>query len=267
MEIPTYPYNKELLNNKTMWPWFFKDMLYKGYLSKYIDRICTFSDDEYIYGIKTINICNGICIDNFHAEYNKKEKDDCINLLTVAQFQKSHGYERIIKGLKKYYEDNKIKKRVVFHMVGYGEELSYYKSLVKKYKLQDYVILYGKKIGKDLNDIYNIADIGLGCFGLYKRKIEISSALKTREYLAHGLPVVSGAFEDAFEKESCEYYLQFPNDKSEVSIMEIVSFYNALLRKYNVEKLKNNIFCYAKRNVDMKVVMRPIIDYIINFEN
>ena len=36
-EVPTYPYDKELLQNKTMWPWYFKDKVYIGQLKKIVD--------------------------------------------------------------------------------------------------------------------------------------------------------------------------------------------------------------------------------------
>lgn len=260
MEIPTYPYYKELISSKTMWPWYFKDIIYKSSLEKYIDRICTFSDEKKIFNIQTINICNGICVEEFHEQNISARKEDCVNLLAVAQFQKSHGYERIIKGLYNYYKEKKTKKRVVIHMVGYGEELAYYKKLVTKYELHDYVIFYGKKTGKELDEIFNNADIGMGCFGLYKRKIKTISSLKVGEYLARGIPVVSGVHEKVFEKEACDYYIEFPNDNSEVSIDEIVSFYERLYE--TEEKLQNKIREYAKRNVDMSITMKPVIDYI-----
>ncbi len=59
-ELPTYPYDRELFQNGTMWPWFFKDRHYRKQLKKYVDRLVTFSEDDYIWGIKTIRIINGI---------------------------------------------------------------------------------------------------------------------------------------------------------------------------------------------------------------
>jgi len=62
-EIPTLLGDYELLQHKTMWPWFFKEKWNKRYLRKSIDRIVTFSGEDIIYGIPTIKTVNGIDMD------------------------------------------------------------------------------------------------------------------------------------------------------------------------------------------------------------
>lgn len=58
-EIPTYPYDHEGKDLK-MLPLKIKDKLWKKYLFKYVDRIVTHSDDDYIFDIKTIKASNAI---------------------------------------------------------------------------------------------------------------------------------------------------------------------------------------------------------------
>ena len=148
-------------------------------------------------------------------------------------------------------------------MVGEGEELELYKSLVKKHHLEEYVRFYGKRIGKDLDAVYNKADIAMGTFAFYKAGITISSALKVKEYMAKGFPVVSGCYEDSFGKEDIDFYLGFANDDSTVDMAKVVRFYENLLVKYGSrEALRDRIRSYAKEKVDMSVVMKPVIDYI-----
>ena len=67
IEIPTYPFGRELLSSPTMWPWYFKDKLYKGKANRYINRVVTYSDDETIYDIPTIRIMNGVDVNRIHA--------------------------------------------------------------------------------------------------------------------------------------------------------------------------------------------------------
>ena len=260
LEIPTYPYGKELLSSKTMWPWFFKDIMYRHQIMKYINRIVTYTDDEYIYGIPTIRVKNGITVDKIQPIINEYNNE--IHLLAVAQFQKSHGYERVIKGLNRYYKMEH-SENVILNMVGYGTEISYYKKLVAKYNLEDKVIFHGYKQGDDLNKIYAFTDVALGVFGLYKRGISKSSALKIREYLAYGLPVVSGCREDAFDNNlECEFYKEYSNDNSDINIHDMVLFYNRLKKKYSKYSLRKLIHEYAKENVDMEITMQDIITYI-----
>ena len=93
-----------------------------------------------------------------------------IRLLAVATFQKSHGYERVIKGLALYYHGSADSK-VELYLVGNGEETIKYKKMVQRYELEPYVIFCGRKIGSELDYLYESMDIALGPFGLYKRKI------------------------------------------------------------------------------------------------
>lgn len=263
LEIPTYPYGRELLGDFSMFPFYFKDIWYRRQLKKYIDLIVTFSNDKQIFGIPTIQTMNGIAVDEQKVVCDNKA-DDVIRLLAVAMFQKSHGYERIIKGLAEYYRDDG-ERKVELHLVGDGSELGLYKKLVREYHLEEYVFFYGKRNGEELEKSYNCADIGLSCFGLYKRNISRSSALKVREYLAKGIPVVTGCYEDILDGGITQFVLMFSNDKSVIDVKKIIEFYDKI---YNSEKMMsrgevhNRIRDFAKSRIDMQVVLQPVIDYI-----
>ena len=262
LEVPTYPYYKELICDKTMWPWVIKDLIYRNEIGKYVDRIVTFSDDDDIYGVPTIKLQNGIIVDKIQPKYTEKHCGSEIHLVAVAQFQKSHGYERIIESLYKYYKMN-CKYNIILHMVGEGKELRYYKRLVKKFELGEKVIFHGFKTGEELEKIYKISDIALGSFGGYKINQYKSSALKIREYLAYGLPIVSGMREDAFLTISeSEFYMELPNDASSIDMYDIVAFYIMLTGKYSKYELRTLIHDYAKKNNDMSVTMKPIVEYV-----
>ena len=264
LEVATFPYRKELLQDYGMWPWFFKDMLYSGRIKRFVDKVVTFTEDELIFDIPTIRTHNGIIVDDVPMGISQdviKNGLNRINLIAVAQFQKSHGYERIIKGLADYYSKPR-EKDVYLYMVGEGDQKAYYERLTQRYGLQKYVIFHGKKSGNELNALYDDSDIGLSCFGLYKRGIDISSALKVREYLAHGLPIVSGVREDVFDEEGNSYFLRFPNDKSNVSIERIVNFYCELVSNKKKERLREDIRSFAKQKLDMEIVLKPVIEYL-----
>ena len=99
----------ELFQSKSMWPWFFKDIFYKEKIGKNIDRVVTYSNEEKIYNINTIRISNGIIVGK-PPEVNEEMRHSyrkTVNFLAVAQFQKSHGYERVIEGLAQYNKNPK----------------------------------------------------------------------------------------------------------------------------------------------------------------
>ncbi len=262
LEIATFPYGRELLDDFTMFPYYFKDLWYRRQLKKYIDRIVTFSRDQEIYGIPTIQTMNGILVEE-QKVVSGGGRQDVIRLLAVAIFQKSHGYERCIEGLAHYYR-KKRNRRIELHMVGEGTELEYYKKLVRSNHLEEYVIFYGRKGGEELDAVYENADIGLGCFGLYKRNINLSSVLKVREYLAKGLPIITGCREDILDRQETEYVYTFPNDSSYVNMKYVVSFYDKIYGKEDRREVHRQIRNYAKEVVDMEKVLQPVIQYLID---
>lgn len=191
------------------------------------------------------------------------QNEQIIRLLAVATFQNYHGYERIIKGLAQHYH-GKADRKIELYMVGNGRELIKYKKMVKQYALEKSVQFCGRKIGPELDHIYDYMDIALGSFGMYKEKVYKSSSLKVREYLAKGMPVVCGCRDDAFEGDkSYKYYLEFPNDNTVVNMQMIVDFYRSIYEAdRDREQIHREIREYAKKTVDLSVTMRPVMEYI-----
>ena len=258
VEIATYPYTKELLTSFSMWPYFLKDRFYRRYAKSVIDRIVTYSQDSQIFGVPTIRVMNGVTVDDYN--YYVDKTDEVIDLVAVASMRKVHGYERIIEGLNDYKKTD-AKRIVKLHLVGDGPCLKKYKKLTKKYGLEDWVIFYGNKTGKELDEIFKNADIGLGSLNYHL----VSSNLKIREYLAYGIPVISSCYEDIFlHNPNSGFYMKIPNDKSHVSVQTIIEYYDTLSRKYNGNKgkMREEIHLFAEKNVDMKIVMMPIVEYI-----
>ncbi len=263
LEIPTYPYYMELLQSRSMWPWFFKDRFHRRELRKYVDRIVTFSSDDVIHGIPTIRTINGIDVSRVSpVKSERNDESNNIRLLAVAQFQPSHGYERVIKGIERYYACGG-KRNIELHMVGEGSESKKYRRIVAKSDVSDHVIFHGSMKGQELSKIYDNMDIGLGGFGLYKRRIKTSSSLKVREYLAKGLPVSCGAPNDAFFTGGKQYQFEYPNDKSVIDLNEMLDWYDRLVSEYGGRnKLACDIRRFAEKTVDIFETMGPVIDYL-----
>lgn len=262
IEIPSYPYLRDSYFHNfrhlfRSFPDLIKDLIYTKKLKKSVDRIVTFSEDDEIYKIPTIKSMNGIDVQAVQLVQSIKD-DIQINMISVAMIAPHHGYERVIEGLHDYYCEGG-NMNLVYHCVGYGSEIKYYKELTKEYHLEKHVIFYGKKSGSDLEDIYSKMHLGLDCFGLYKDKRYYVSSIKAREYLAKGLPVVSGVRSDVFERYPTDYYLEFPNDNSPLDMKQIIIFYNNVYKQQNIHE---NIREYAKKTIDNSVVMKEIVDFI-----
>ena len=225
-------------------------------MKKYIDRIVTFTNDEEIFGIKTISINNGISLEDISIiKKDKKEDKNKINFIGVAGISFWHGFDRMLLAMVEYYKKTP-KKEVIFYIVGDGDKvvIDSLKKIVKDNNLEKYVRFYGYKFGKELDEIYNKADIAVGSLGAFRKNIQVGSALKVREYCAKGLPFILSE-EDTCIKEVFMY--KIINDETIFDIEEIIEWYNNL--KVSAEEIRE----YTKNNLTWDIQMKRVVDYIL----
>lgn len=260
LEIPTYPYSGERHPGLLNWCMFKWDEIYLNKVHQYIDAIATFTFDEEMWKIPTIHIQNGINVNQIHQKkYNNISGD--VNLIAVALLQPYHGYERILKGMFEYYQEE-VDKKVVFHIIGDGPEKEYYESLVSEYHLEEYVHFYGRKTTEEMDEYFDIADIGICSLGTYKKRLELSSELKSKEFMARGIPFIYGCNLDIEDCLDTDMACKYPNDSSVISIQSILAFYDKIKTK-NIE-VGNRMREMAFQKVDISVSMKPILDYMEN---
>ena len=227
MEIPTYPYDQEYGN----W-WFkrqiFQDKIFRNLLAKHLDAIVTFSDDDFIFGQRTIKISNGIDFNKIKIKQKTNDTTKELNLIGVAEIHYWHGFDRLVEGLANYYSkphDYIVK----FHVVGYffsKEDERIFRSVISKNQMDEHVIIYGKKNGEELDDIFNNCDIGIGSLGRHRVGIQNIKTLKNREYAARGIPFIYSETDNDFEDKP--YILKIPADETPVDINKILLFYKNL---------------------------------------
>jgi len=259
-EIPTYPYDKELKNNLRERVKLFIDKIYRLGFKKYVDKIATVSKHDVIFGIPTIKFVNGISCADIQVRITRIQEQNTINLIAVATFAKWHGYDRLIEGLKNYYTLG-LATKVYIHFVGNGQELDQYKEIVKKYNLSEKVFFHGPLFGNELTNVFNMCDIGVCTLGFHRKGISLSSELKSREYLARGMPIISSAKIDVLPPDF-KYCLYVPEDESPIDIQAVVHFYNNLVAENNVSKVTSEIRNFAEKYCEMSFTMKPIVDYI-----
>lgn len=224
VEIPTYPYDKECPPGLTWWMLYSLDKLYRTQVKKYVDLITTYSEDSEIFGIKAIQICNGVDYDKISIRIPQNETDE-IRLLAVAGLARWHGYDRLLKGIGEYYQQGG-KRKVIMHIVGKGNALAEYEEIVERYGIQEYYVFHGEKRGEELTPIYDMCDIGIECLGLFRKSVTMSSSLKSREYVAKGLPFVMAGQSDVLEGK--EFVLKVPDNETPIDVEDIVKFYDQM---------------------------------------
>lgn len=263
VEIPTYPYDMEISSRIIDYPFLIKDRINRKSLHKYVDRFVSVEDSPEIFGIKSIKVINGLAVETITPkEYSNK--GNAINIIMVAMYADWHGVDRLLSGLAHYYQ-NGGERDIVLHLVGTGRDslIDKFKLITQNNKIESHVILYGYMYGKQLDEVYNLCDIAVDSLGCHRKNIYLLSDLKSREYLAKGLPIVGSCKIDVLE-EDYPYYLRFPSDDTDIDMNQIVRFYEDTYGRVNHEDVVTNIRNYAIKHVDISNTMKPIISFILD---
>ena len=109
-----------------------------------------------------------------------------------SYFYEWHGLDLLLEGLESQICDD-------FHIHLVGEMPV---ALLDKAKqLKDSITIHGSKGFEESQEIVRSCDLGISCLALKRKGLKEASALKVREYLANGLPVVLTYREAAFPQD------------------------------------------------------------------
>ena len=224
MEIPTYPYDNEY-KAQGISRQIFQDKIFRNQLAKHLDAIVTFSDFDKIFGQRTIKISNGIDFDSVKMKTTINDTSKELNLIGVAEIHEWHGFDRIVRGLADYYSKPQ-DYLVEFHVIGYffSKEIEdEFRKIISDNHMENYVILYGKKHGTELDNLFDKCDFGIGSLGRHRVGIDKIKTLKNREYAARGIPFIYSETDSDFDPKP--YVLKAPADESPIEIQRIIDFY------------------------------------------
>lgn len=191
---------------------------------------------------KTLKMGNGILITDDIPLTKAVWPSNKLNLIAVAQLADWHGYDRMLYALAELKKQN-ITYELTFTVVGDGEALPLLKKLSRELNLEN-VSFTGRLTGRDLDKVFENAHIGVASLGLYRKGLYEASDLKTREYMARGLPVIAAGEDPDFD-DDCPYRIPVENGDEIASIIKMIKFLPKKLenfepcavREYSVKKL------------------------------
>jgi len=230
MEVPTYPYDGEFatLPLKYRIEHIF-DKMFRCKLASYMDAIVTFTDEQEIFGQRTICISNGVDFDSIPLHKPIAVTSE-IHLIGVAEVHPWHGFDRLIKGLGEYYRQqpvaNSNKPDVFFHVVGGVSEsmMRDFQAIIHQFGIEQYVVFHGKLFGDELTAVFNQCQFAIGSLARHRSGITRIKTLKNREYAARGIPFIYSEEDSDFDQQP--YVLKAPADDSPVEICQILDFLN-----------------------------------------
>ena len=258
-EIPTYPYDSEFKG----YPLKYKiplyiDKLFRKALAKKMEAIVTFSNEETIFGKRTICISNGIDLDSIPIHNPKKQND--IHLIAVAEIHYWHGFDRLVAGMGEYYKLNPDARKVFFHVVGWEDDRGTtsngyltVEQTAKKYNIGQYVVNHGKLFGDKLDEVFNQCVFAIGSLGRHRSGITNIKTLKNREYAARGIPFIYSETDNDFEDKP--YIIKAPADELPVNIRQIIDFIDT--HDVNPTEIRNTVEHLSWR-FQMEKVVREI---------
>lgn len=240
LEMPTYPIGYEMLNRykslftvKSFWRVPYYSLAYGMHLIlsrrlyRWVDCVLSYFSYDKIWNMDVINVDNGIELNEISL-LPKKNNQESLVIIFVAAFAVWHGVDRLIKGLYNYYRTKDDADRdVELILVGKGEELDKAIQTEEFAAIREHVTLTGALFGEELENQYNKAHIGMSSIGMHRIGMTIGSTLKTKEYMAKGLPFVYAYTEKEISDEF-PYALRIPADESDVRIPDIISFYEGI---------------------------------------
>lgn len=227
-EIPTYPYDSEFKG----YPLKYKiplyiDMMFRKQLAAKMEAIVTFSNEESIFGQRTIRISNGIDLESIPLHNPHKQTD--IHLIAVAEIHYWHGFDRLVAGLGEYYKSNPNGRKVYFHVVGWEDDRGTtsngyltVEQMAIRYGIEKYIINHGKLFGNELDDVFNQCTFAIGSLGRHRSGITDIKTLKNREYAARGISFIYSENDSDFDDKP--YVIKAPADESPVNVQEIICY-------------------------------------------
>ncbi|WP_195346210.1 hypothetical protein [Paraclostridium sordellii] len=230
-----------------------EEYMYKR-LRRSISKIVAICSDN-IEKDNILFINNGV--DNESIPKRKPATHESINLVCLATFSYWHGYDRLLKGLKEYYDRNKkFFTTVNIYMVGNGKTQELI-DLAKEYNIEKYVFFKGVVVGNELNELFNNMDIAIGNLGFFRQGVYSDTSIKIREYCSRGIPFVTALNVNDFP-EDFPYILKVPMDESSIDITKIIEFYKNLSNESVLKDMRE----YALQNLSWETQLKKVLDSI-----
>ncbi|MCD4958119.1 hypothetical protein MOW07_06285 [Enterococcus hirae] len=265
MEIPTYPYDKEFQVKFTQRYLGMKDKFWRQYLNKSLDYIVTYSNDAKIFDIPTIRVSNAADYENIKQKTSKFNTNNSITMTAIANFQSFHGYDRLIKGIAQYYSEGG-DWAIRLNLIGNGNTtvLNSYKSMISNSNLEGIIKVLPGMDSRELDTVFDTTDLAVDTLARFRSGVYYNSTLKGKEYLARGIPIISGVETELDNFENYEYYFRVPADESSINISDILDFYTKVILQSNKtdKEVIQFIREFGKKNFNFDKMLEPVINKI-----
>jgi glycosyltransferase involved in cell wall biosynthesis len=205
---------------------------------------------------KTIG--NGIDIKKYPLRLPETDSgNNEIRILFVGSGFRTHGLDRLLKSLHEYFRTNKDPRQIILKVAGDSHEMHLNRRLAKRFGLSSRVIFEGHLEGKNLSDLFNWANIGVGSLGIHRKGLIFTSELKAREYCARGLPFFWSTSDSDFLPD-WPYILRIPQSNRKFNLDTVISFADRMKAdtSHHIKMRK-----YSNEFLDWSVKMKELVSF------
>lgn len=264
LEFPTYPFKEEYVQSSGFL-FYLQSMCSLYRARRYLDAIVTIANPiKTMWGKPVVCIKNGVDYERINVRTPKADGIG-IHIICVASFADWHGYDRLIEGLKNYVSlpNHEI---IVLHMVGSLKNVHKLglAELVEKHDLEQNVIFYDALAGEKLDEVYNMCDLACCSLGGHRKGIRVSSELKSHEYAAKGVPMLTSSSLDIYNVDTASYICRFPANETPIDFEKIIRFYHEIYDGKNKQDVAHEIRSCFENYCTADECFKSVVQYVRN---
>ncbi len=201
-------------------------------------------------------IPNGVDIEGRSlTSFNKFDGKNLKMIFLISKVFPWHGIERLLNGFLNYKNHEGIS--VELFVVGDVKE-----DYFRRFNVPEWVKIecLGYLTGLQLENIIKEMNLAVSTLGILKKKMVEACPLKSREYMAFGIPFIY-SYNDPDIPDNFPYALKLPIEDKPVDINMIFEFVRSLAKE-NPKDVSIFMREFAKQKLDWKVKIRQYIDFI-----
>lgn len=200
-------------------------------------------------------ISNGIDVKSIEFTQFRPFNGHTLDIIFVSStFYSYQGLDRLLSGLLEYNGDIFVNLYIVGD-VYLRRELDMISSIQKKNVC---IHILGEIYGPELDQSFRKSNVAVSTLALHRKHLKQACSLKTREYLARGIPFAY-AYEDVDLEKDCTFTLKYDDDENPVDIQKMIDF---TARVSKMEGLSDRMREYALNRIDWKINVRKMVDFL-----
>jgi len=202
-------------------------------------------------------ISNSLDVESVKMTRFKPFDGRSLNMISVSTtFFPWQGLDRLVEAMKAYQG----KTHLNLNLVGNFEASSKLKTMKETSIEQGSIHVLGEVHGERLDEYFSKANLAVSTLALHRKKLTDACPIKTREYVARGIPFIY-AYNDVDIQGEPDFALKFDCCDEPLDMNSIIAFAQNVSRK---ERLSERMREYAFKHLDSKTKVKKMYEFALS---